>query len=109
MPSEEPRYVWLMVFFDLPVKTKKQRRVATKFRKFLIDDGYIMLQYSVYTRICNGQDAVTKHMGRLTKSLPREGSVRSLQVTDAQYARMKTLVGRRRAEEDLGTDQMVLL
>ena len=109
MPSEEPRYVWLMVFFDLPVKTKKQRRIATKFRKFLVDDGYIMLQYSVYTRICRGQEAVNKHMGRLTKSLPGEGSVRSLQVTDAQYARMKTLVGTRRSEEQLGTDQMVLL
>ncbi len=109
MPAEEARYVWLMVFFDLPVKSKQQRRVATKFRKFLLDDGYIMLQYSVYTRICRGQEAVTKHMGRLTKSLPDEGSVRSLQVTDAQYARMKTLVGTRRAEEKLGTGQIVLL
>ena len=109
MPSEETRYVWLMVFFDLPVKSKKQRSVATKFRKFLVDDGYIMLQYSVYTRICRGQEAVIKHTGRLAKSLPQEGSVRSLQVTDAQYARMKTLVGTRRAEENLGTEQMVLL
>jgi CRISPR-associated protein Cas2 len=109
MPAEEPRYVWLMVFFDLPVKSKKQRRVATKFRKFLVGDGYIMLQYSVYARICRGQEAVTKHMGRLTKSLPEEGSVRSLQVTDTQYARMKTLVGKRRPEETLGTGQMLLL
>ena len=101
--------MWLLVLFDLPVKTKKQRRVAAKFRKFLVGDGYIMLQYSVYTRICNGQDAVKKHTDRLTRNLPTEGSVRSLQVTDRQYARMRTLVGRRRAEEDLGSEQMILL
>ncbi len=108
MPAQEVRYLWLMVFFDLPVKTKQQRRVATKFRKFLLDDGYIMLQYSVYARICRGQDAVDKHAGRLLNSLPREGSVRSLQVTDMQYARMKTLVGTRVTEEEIGTHQMIM-
>ncbi len=101
--------MWLIVFFDLPVKTKPQRRVATKFRKFLLDDGYIMLQYSVYARICRGQDAVEKHVGRLLKSLPKEGSVRSLQVTDRQYARMKTLVGTQPMEEKLGTHQFIML
>lgn len=101
--------MWLMVFFDLPVKTKVQRRTATKFRKFLLDDGYIMLQYSVYTRICRGQDAVEKHVGRLLKSLPKEGSVRALQITDKQYARMKTLVGVKPFEEELGVKQMIML
>ena len=101
--------MWLFVLFDLPVKTKPQRRVATKFRKFLIDDGYIMLQYSVYARVCRGQEAVNKHVGRLLKKLPGEGSVRSLQVTDMQYARMKTLVGTRPAEEEIGTAQMIML
>ena len=109
MPKEEPRYLWLMVFFDLPVKTKKQRRVATKFRKFLVDDGYVMLQYSVYTRICNGQESVNKHFSRLSGNLPPEGSVRSLQVTDMQFSRMKILVGRQKPEEEIGTDQMILL
>ena len=101
--------MWLMVLFDLPVQTKKQRRVAAKFRKFLVDDGYLMLQFSVYARICRGQDAVAKHSRRLGNALPDEGSVRSLQFTDAQFARMKTLVGTRRPEETIGTDQMVLL
>lgn len=109
MPAEGSRYLWLFVLFDLPVKTKPQRRVATKFRKFLIDDGYIRLQYSVYARVCRGQEAVNKHVSRLLKRLPKEGSVRSLQVTDMQYARMKTLVGTRAPEEDLGTEQMIML
>ena len=51
----------MMVFFDLPVKTKIQRRAATRFRSFLLKDGYFMMQYSVYCRVCNGIDAVEQH------------------------------------------------
>lgn len=64
------RFMRMLVFFDLPVQTKKQRREATAFRNFLIKDGYHMLQYSVYARVCNGNDAVTKHRARLTGQLP---------------------------------------
>lgn len=42
------KFMRILVFFDLPVKTKAEKREATKFRKFLINDGYHMLQYSVY-------------------------------------------------------------
>ncbi len=68
--------MWLMVFFDLPVKTKPQRARASRFRQFLKKDGYIMLQLSVYARVCRGQDAVDKHIRRVRTSLPKEGSVR---------------------------------
>ena len=44
--------MWLFVFFDLPVKTKKQRKEATTFRKYLEKDGFSMLQFSVYMRHC---------------------------------------------------------
>lgn len=51
----------MIVFFDLPVQTKTERRHATAFRNFLLKDGYHMLQFSVYARVCNGNDAVQKH------------------------------------------------
>ena len=60
----------ILVFFDLPVKTKKQRREATRFRNFLLNDGYHMVQFSVYARVCNGMDAVNKHRGRIKNNLP---------------------------------------
>ena len=66
----------LIVFFDLPVVTKKDRKIYAQFRKFLIKDGYDMLQFSVYSRICNGDDGVYKHYTRLKENLPRKGSVR---------------------------------
>jgi CRISPR-associated protein Cas2 len=109
MRSEEVRYMWVMVFFDLPVGSKEQRRTATRFRNFLKDDGYMMLQWSVYARVCRGEEAVAKHISRVTKNLPSKGSVRALQVTERQYARMKMLVGESKKSEKVASNQMVLL
>jgi CRISPR-associated protein Cas2 len=109
MQEEEVRFMYLFVFFDLPVKTKKERRDATRFRKFLVNDGYDMMQLSVYTRVCRGQDAADKHVGRVEKNLPPKGSIRALQVTERQFARMKLLVGMTTRQERTGTDQLVLL
>lgn len=101
--------MWLFVFFDLPVGTKSERRAATRFRNFLKDDGYMMLQWSVYARVCRGDEAVGKHVLRVTKNLPTKGSVRSLQVTDKQYARMRLLLGEAAKNEKVAPRQMVLL
>lgn len=109
MKSEEVRILWLFVFFDLPVKTKLDRRVATRFRKFLKNDGYMMLQLSVYARVCRGEEAADKHQQRVTGNLPRKGSVRTLQVTDKQYARMRLLLGEATKNERAAPQQMVLL
>lgn len=89
----------MMVFFDLPVQTKKQRRDATQFRKFLLKDGYYMLQYSVYVRICNGMDNVALHKARLHSNVPANGSVRLMVVTEKQYESMDLLLGRFCQEE----------
>ena len=101
--------MWVFVFFDLPVGTKKERRDATRFRNFLKDDGYMMLQLSVYARVCRGEEAVDKHVMRVTKRLPPKGSVRALQVTDKQYGRMKLLLGEAKKNEKVAPQQMVLL
>jgi CRISPR-associated protein Cas2 len=109
MKSEEVRLLWLFVFFDLPVGTKGERRSATRFRNFLKDDGYMMLQLSVYARVCRGEEAVDKHLQRVTKNMPRRGSIRALQVTDKQYARMKLMLGEAKKNEKVAPQQMVLL
>ena len=93
MGTETRRFMRLMVFFDLPVVAKADRRAYTVFRRFLLNDGYDMLQFSVYGRILNGADAEKKHMQRLIQNLPPAGSVRVLSVTEKQFASMKLLVG----------------
>lgn len=108
MSAAKDRFMWLFVFFDLPVKTKTERRVATRFRKFLLKDGYMMIQFSVYARICNGQDRVDKHLQRLQATIPQKGSVRAMQITDKQYERMKILVGTKKNNEKTKAEQLVL-
>lgn len=103
------RYMRILVFFDLPVVKAADRKNYQKFRKFLLNDGYDMLQYSVYSRICNSQDAVNKHLMRLNKNLPAKGSVRYLQITDKQYASMKFLVGKpTNNEKKINAEQLSL-
>ena len=81
------------MFFDLPVKTKKQRREASQFRNFLLNDGYHMVQFSVYARVCNGMDAVNKHRGRIKNNLPENGAIRLLVITERQYEAIDILLG----------------
>lgn len=109
MKSDEVRYMWLFVFFDLPVGTKAERRAATRFRNFLKDDGFLMLQFSVYARVCRGEDGLDKHQSRVTKNLPRSGSVRTLSVTERQYARMRLLLGEASKNEKAAPNQLLLL
>lgn len=87
------KFMRMLVFFDIPVKTKRQRRIATGFRNFLLKDGYHMVQFSVYARVCNGVDAVEKHRIRLKAALPENGSVRLMVVTEKQYEAIEILVG----------------
>ena len=100
----------MIVFFDLPVKEKSERREATKFRNFLLKDGYHMVQFSVYTRVCNGYDSVSTHEKRLKSNLPANGSVRLLTVTEKQYASMKILLGKHvQADTSVAYEQLTLL
>jgi len=104
------RFMRIMVFFDLPVTTKKLRKEYSKFRKFLINDGFFMLQFSVYTKIARNHDDATKHTLFISRNLPPVGSVRLLVVTEKQYASMRLLVGKETAEENfLKTKEIIEL
>jgi len=87
------KFMRILVFFDLPVTTASDRREAVRFRKFLLNDGYHMLQYSVYARVCNGADAAEKHKARLRQSLPENGAIRVLTITEKQYESIEIMLG----------------
>ncbi len=99
--AEYKRYMRLFVLFDLPTNTKKERKYAARFRKDLLNDGFTMLQYSVYCRICKGQESVDLHIQYVAQVVPPKGSVRLLSITDMQYARMRLLVGQKKLQENI--------
>jgi CRISPR-associated protein Cas2 len=108
MAKEGFRWMWILVFFDLPVVQKAERAAATKFRNNLLKDGYLMLQWSVYARVCNGLERVQKHVARLKQMVPSRGSIRVMTVTEQQFARMELLIGKPSPEEEMATKQLVL-
>lgn len=87
------RLMRILVMFDLPVKTKAERRSATRFRNFLLRDGYHMVQFSVYARLCNGRDSVETHRKRIMSALPSKGAVRMMVITEKQYNSIELLIG----------------
>lgn len=85
----------LVVFFDLPVKTKEDRKNYAKFRKALLEDGFAMLQFSVYARFCPNDEVATRRKRYVRDALPPRGFVRMLTVTTRQFEKMENYVGAR--------------
>ncbi len=99
----------LILFFDLPMVTKAEKKAYVHFRRFLLQDGYDMIQWSVYGRIVNGIDGEEKHMQRLRNNLPKAGAVRCLRVTEKQFVNMQILVGTLTTQEEkVGLKQLLL-
>jgi len=103
------KFMRILVFFDLPVTTKKERCQAMQFRNFLLKDGFYMVQFSVYARICNGVDSVETHERRIANNNPDSGSVRVLTVTEKQYENMKIVLGNTSADVRLQQIEMPLI
>ncbi|WOV91523.1 MAG: CRISPR-associated endonuclease Cas2 [Candidatus Zeuxoniibacter abyssi] len=99
---------WILVMFDLPVDTKKNRDKATKFRKSLLDDGYVMIQFSVYMRACPTYDRMKKHQFRLMKITPYGGNVRAIFITDKQWEKSISVTGERYNKRLRPTNQLEL-
>ena len=96
MELSDYRFMWIVAMFDLPTDTKKARRAYTQFRKALLKDGFTMMQYSVYIRHCASRENVEVHVRRVERSLPDDGEVRILTVTETQFKRMRVFWGKRR-------------
>ena len=85
----EYRIMWVMVFFDLPTETKKERKAASDFRKKLQNDGFTMFQFSIYLRHCSSMENAEVHIKRVKAILPDEGCVGIIKITDKQFADME--------------------
>lgn len=85
--------MWLFVFFDLPVETAAKRKAYAKFRKGLLEDGFSMLQYSVYIRHCPSKESMEVHINRVKRMMPKYGHVSMMQITDRQFGNMVNIWG----------------
>lgn len=87
--------MWLFVFFDLPVTTKKGRKRAALFRKRLLKNGFSMMQFSVYVRHCASYESAEVHIKRVKSFVPEQGQVNILKITDKQYGDIISYFGKK--------------
>jgi CRISPR-associated protein Cas2 len=78
--------MWVLVLFDLPTETKKERKAAADFRKKLLADGFQMFQFSIYMRHCTSRENADVHIKRVKRFLPAKGHVGIFQLTDKQFS-----------------------
>ncbi|MFT6846141.1 MAG: CRISPR-associated protein Cas2 [Flavobacteriales bacterium] len=102
------RSMWVLVFFDLPTETKKERRVASQFRKKLLQDGFAMFQFSIYLRFCASRENADVHHKRVQSWLPTHGKVGILHITDRQFGLMEVFYGKKEIEKDTPPQQLEL-
>jgi CRISPR-associated protein Cas2 len=102
------RSMWVIAMFDLPVDTPAARKAYARFRKDLLDDGFTMMQFSVYSRHCASIENADVHVVRMGERLPSAGEVRFLTITDRQFSRIKVFWGRKRAKTPTSPAQLEL-
>lgn len=85
----EYRIMWVLVLFDLPTETKKERKIYAQFRKKLLQDGFSMFQFSIYLRHCPTAENADTHIRRVKNMLPEVGKVGILRITDKQFGEME--------------------
>jgi len=100
--------MWVVAMFDLPVDTKKARREYTIFRKKLLKGGFTRMQYSVYMRHCASEENAAVHVQRVERSVPPDGEVRIITITDKQFERMRVFWGKVRKMPELAPSQLQL-
>ncbi len=102
------RVMWMLVTFDLPVETKKQRKEATNFRKFLLDQGFEMCQFSNYLRCCPSRERFDTYARRIEANLPERGNVYLFQFTDKQYEKIIRFTDNTRRQRQKNPSQLAL-
>ena len=102
------RTMWLFAMFDLPVKTRRDKRNYVRFRNLLLDAGFCQMQFSVYARVCPTEEAAETYARRVRDQVPANGHVRLLAVTDRQFGKMEVYFGKKRLEVESEPTQLAL-
>lgn len=99
----------VIVFFDLPVGTVSERREYTQFRKYLIKNGFLMMQESVYCKLAQNQVVADNIVNNIKKNKPSSGLVQVMKITEKQFSRMEYIVGKKNSDIVDTDERLVIL
>lgn len=102
------RVMWILVLFDLPTETKKERKNYAEFRKNLLTDGFTMFQFSIYVRHCASAENAQVHIKRIKSFLPQYGHVGIICLTDKQFGDIELFYGKKPKDIIAGGQQLEL-
>lgn len=100
--------MWVLVLFDLPTETKRDRKASVDFRKKLIQDGFTMFQFSIYVRHCPSSENATVHIKRVKSFLPEYGHIVIITLTDKQFGAIELFHGRKPSPPNTSGQQLEL-
>jgi len=100
--------MWVLVFFDLPTETKKERKIYARFRKDIMADGFNMFQFSIYLRHCASRENADVHIKRVKTILPPKGHVGIMCITDKQFGMMEIFYGKKETPVETPFQQLEL-
>ena len=103
------RFMRIIVFFDLPVETARDRKEYRRFRKYLISEGFIMMQESVYSKLALNYSVAESIKKRIIANRPLKGIVQSLAITEKQFANIDIIVGSENKKQIDTTERMIVL
>ena len=103
------RYMRILLFFDLPTDTAKDRKVYSKFRKLLINEGFIMMQESVYTKLALNNSIVNSIKEKINKNKPPKGIVQMLIITEKQFNSIEYVIGKKEDKVLDDTERIVII
>lgn len=103
------RFMRMLLMFDMPTETADDRKAYRKFRKFLLSEGFIMHQYSVYSKLLLNSTANKMMIDRLKANNPKKGNITLLTVTEKQFARMVYLYGNKATGVNSTDSRLVFL
>ena len=104
----EYRIMWVLVFFDLPTETKRDKKQYAEFRKNLIRNGFAMFQFSIYMRHCPSRESADVHIRRVKAILPPHGQIGILCITDKQFGQMELFYSRKPTPTKAPPQQLTL-
>lgn len=104
----EYRIMWVLVLFDLPTESKKDKKAYMQFRKNLQRDGFTMFQFSIYVRHCASVENAAVHIKRVKSFLPEFGQVGIMCITDKQFGAIELFYGKKSQSVDSPGQQLEL-
>jgi len=93
--------MWVMVFFDLPTETQKDKKIYARFRKDLLNDGFYMFQFSIYLRHCSSREHAELRIKKVKSRIPERGHIGILTITDKQFGMMEIFYAGSKSKQEV--------